>query len=275
MVDLILDKARRLRKKSVRSGKISFQAAMEDLYNIKLPVFEGPMDLLLHLIRENKVDIYDIPIALITRQYLEYIDIIRDLDLELAGDFVVMAATLIQIKSRMLLPVEEAAEEEPMADPRLELVQRLLEYQAYKDAASILREREESALTLYKRSPLENDGEEVPEQEPYLFDVSIYDLLAAFKKMLETAPPEIRTITRETLTVKDRMSTIVNMIEHADSIRFEEVFKDNVTRIQMIVTFLAMLELLRLGLVRVYQEKEFGSIWIINAQRQEETAAAG
>jgi segregation and condensation protein A len=248
---------------------------MEDLYNIKLPVFEGPMDLLLHLIRENKVDIYDIPIALITRQYLEYIDIMRDLDLELAGDFLVMAATLIQIKSRMLLPVEEAAEEEPMADPRLELVQRLLEYQAYKDAASILREREESVLTWYKRPPLENDGEEAPEQEPYLFDVSIYDLLAAFKKMLETAPPEIRTITRETLTVKDRMSTIVTMIEHADSIRFEEVFKDNVTKLQMIVTFLAMLELLRLGLVRVYQEKEFGSIWIINAQRQEETAAAG
>ncbi|MGC2063134.1 MAG: segregation/condensation protein A [Thermodesulfovibrionales bacterium] len=233
------------------------------------------MDLLLHLIRENKVDIYDIPIALITHQYLEYLDMMRDLDLELAGDFLVMAATLIHIKSRLLLPVEETTEEEQMEDPRLELVQRLLEYQAYKDAASILREKEDDALKFYKRPPLEEDGEEAGlEQEPYLFDVSIYDLLAAFRKMLEAAPPEVRMITRETLTVKDRMSTIVEMIEHADSIRFEEVFKGNVTRTQMIVTFLAMLELLRLGLARVYQEKEFGSIWIINPQRHEETAAA-
>jgi segregation and condensation protein A len=247
---------------------------MEDLYNIKLPVFEGPMDLLLHLIRENKLDIYDIPIAFITHQYLEYLDMMRDLDLELAGDFLVMAATLIHIKSRMLLPVEETTEEEQMEDPRLELVQRLLEYQAYKDAASILREKEDDALKFYKRPPLDGEGEPEQEPEPYLFDVSIYDLLAAFRKMLETAPPEVRTITRETLTVKDRMSTIVEMIEHADSIRFEEVFKDNVTRTQMIVTFLAMLELLRLGLARVYQEKEFGSIWIINPQRQEDPPAA-
>ncbi len=246
---------------------------MEDLYNIKLPVFEGPMDLLLHLIRENKVDIYDIPIAFITHQYLEYLDMMRDLNLELAGDFLVMAATLIHIKSRMLLPVEETTEEEQMEDPRLELVQRLLEYQAYKDAASILREKEDDALKFYKRPPLEDEGEAGLEQEPYLFDVSIYDLLAAFRKMLEAAPPEVRTITRETLTVKDRMSTIVEMIEHADSIRFEEVFKDNVSRTQMIVTFLAMLELLRLGLARVYQEKEFGSIWIINPQRQQEETA--
>ncbi|MBA4373759.1 MAG: segregation/condensation protein A [Thermodesulfovibrio sp.] len=247
---------------------------MEDLYNIKLPVFEGPMDLLLHLIRENKVDIYDIPIAFITHQYLEYLDMMRDLNLELAGDFLVMAATLIHIKSRMLLPVEEITEEEHMEDPRLELVQRLLEYQSYKDAASILREKEDDALKFYKRPPFEDEGEVEQEQEPYLFDVSIYDLLAAFRKMLEAAPPEVRMITRETLTVKDRMSTIVEMIEHADSIRFEEVFKDNVTRTQMIVTFLAMLELLRLGLVRVYQEKEFGSIWMINPQRQEEAPAA-
>lgn len=245
---------------------------MEDLYNIKLPVFEGPMDLLLHLIRENKVDIYDIPIAFITHQYLEYLDMMRDLNLELAGDFLVMAATLIQIKSRMLLPVEETTEEEQMEDPRLELVQRLLEYQSYKDAASILREKEDDALKFCKRPPLDEEGEAEQEPEPYLFEVSIYDLLAAFRKMLEAAPPEVRMITRETLTVKDRMSTIVEMIEHADSIRFEEVFKDNITRTQMIVTFLAMLELLRLGLARVYQEKEFGSIWIINPQRQEESS---
>ena len=108
---------------------------MGPLYKIKLPEFEGPMDLLLHLIRENKVDIYDIPISLITGQYLQYIEIMKELDLEIAGEFLVMAATLIQIKSRMLLPPEEEAVAEEMEDPRLELVQRLLEYQAYKDAA--------------------------------------------------------------------------------------------------------------------------------------------
>ncbi len=242
---------------------------MEDLYKIKLPAFEGPMDLLLHLIRENKIDIYDIPISFITGRYLEYIDLMRDLDLEVAGDFLVMAATLIQIKSRMLLPVDEVSEEAQMEDPRLELVQRLLEYQTYRDAASILRDREDDASKVFGRSPLDEEDAEVVEQEPYLFDVNIFDLLASFKKILDSAPPEMRTITRETLTVKDRMSTIVAMLENTDSIRFEEVFKDNATRFQLIVTFLSLLELLRLGLARVYQEKEFGLIWIINPNRQE------
>ncbi|TAN38571.1 MAG: segregation/condensation protein A [Nitrospirae bacterium] len=241
---------------------------MEELYKIKLPAFEGPMDLLLHLIRENKIDIYDIPISFITGQYLQYIDMMRDLDLEIAGDFLVMAATLIHIKSRMLLPVDEVTEEDQREDPRLELVQRLLEYQAYKDAATILKGKEDDSLRVFGRSPQEEEGEEETEQ-PYLFDVNIFDLLGAFKKILDTAPPEVRTITKETLTVKDRMSAIIGMLEEADSIRFEEVFKDNVTRVQLIVTFLSLLELLRLGLARVYQEKEFGSIWIINPERQE------
>ncbi len=238
---------------------------MEDIYNIKLPVFEGPLDLLLHLIRDNKVDIYDFPISFITSRYLEYIEMMKEVNLEIAGEFLVMAATLIQIKSRMLLPPDENVEPEQMEDPRLELVQRLLEYQAYKDAASILKEKEEEAFKLFSRSPLEEAEEEagVP-PELYLFDVNIFDLMGALKKMLDAAPAEIRTITRETLTVKDRMLTIVEMIENLESIRFEEVFRESVTRTQMIVTFLAVLELLRLGLARAYQEKEFGSIWIIN-----------
>jgi segregation and condensation protein A len=238
---------------------------MEEIYNIKLPVFEGPLDLLLHLIRDNKVDIYDIPISFITSRYLEYIEMMKELNLEIAGEFLVMAATLIQIKSRMLLPPDENVEPEQMEDPRLELVQRLLEYQAYKDAASILKEKEEEAFKLFSRSPQEEAEEEegVP-PELYLFDVNIFDLMGALKKMLDAAPAEIRTITRETLTVKDRMLTIVEMIENLESIRFEEVFRESVTRTQMIVTFLAVLELLRLGLARAYQEKEFGSIWIIN-----------
>jgi segregation and condensation protein A len=246
---------------------------MEQLYKIKLPEFEGPMDLLLHLIRENKVDIYDIPISLITGQYLEYIEIMKELDLEIAGEFLVMAASLIQIKSRMLLPPDEELPPEEMEDPRLELVQRLLEYQSFKDAASILKEREEERLKIFGRQPEDPEEEEVLSPEPYLFDVNLFDLLAAFKKLLADAPPEMRTITRETLTVKDKMMHIVDMIENLESIRFEELFKESFTRVQLIVTFLALLELLRLGLARVYQENEFGNIWIINPQKQETAGA--
>ncbi len=243
---------------------------MEEIYNIKLPVFEGPLDLLLHLIRENKVDIYDIPISFITSRYLEYIEMMKELNLEIAGEVLVMAATLIHIKSRMLLPPDEDAEPEQIEDPRLELVQRLLEYQAYKDAASILKEREEEALKLFSRGPIETEEEEEGvSPELYLFDVNIFDLMGAFKKMLDAAPAEVRTITRETLTVKDRMVTLVEMIEHLESVRFEELFGEGATRVQLIVTFLALLELLRLGLARAYQEKEFGSIWIINPGKAE------
>jgi segregation and condensation protein A len=242
---------------------------MEQLYKIKLPEFEGPMDLLLHLIRENKVDIYDIPISLITGQYLQYIEFMKELDLEIAGEFLVMAATLIQIKSRMLLPPDEDVPEEELEDPRFELVQRLLEYQAFKDAASILKEREEEAMKIFVRSPGELEKEEAPEPELCLFDINLFDLLAAFKKILENAPPEMRTISRETLTVKDKMMHIADLIENLESIRFEELFKDNFTKVQLIVTFLALLELLRLGLARVYQEHQFGNIWIINPLKQQ------
>ena len=138
---------------------------MEDLYSVKLPVFEGPLDLLLHLIRENKVDIYDIPISLITGQYLHYIEMMKELDLEIAGEFIVMAATLIHIKSRMLLPADEESPPEAMEDPRLELVQRLIEYQKYKEAAGDFRKREDEWLRVFHRDPLsEADEEEGGEQ---------------------------------------------------------------------------------------------------------------
>jgi segregation and condensation protein A len=227
------------------------------------------------------MDIYDIPISLITGQYLEYIGLMKDLSLEIAGEFLVMAATLIQIKSRMLLPPDEAAEDEEMEDPRLELVQRLLEYQAYKDASVILREREESAHQIFWRDREEEEGEEEEPNEPYLFDVNIFDLLTAFKKILDAAPPEVVKITRQTLTVKDRMLHIAELLEQTESVRFEELFAGGVSRTQLIVTFLALLELLRVGLARVYQEQQFGHIWVINPRKAEaeagaaETGAAG
>ncbi|MFA6056214.1 MAG: segregation/condensation protein A [Thermodesulfovibrionales bacterium] len=245
---------------------------MEDGINIKIPAFEGPFDLLLHLIRENKLDIYDIPIALITGRYLEYIGIMKELNLEIAGEFLVMAATLIHIKSRMLLPPDEQAPPEEQEDPRIELVQRLVEYQRYKDAAGNLKIREEEWIKIFHREPISSDEEE--EGELYLFDLGLFDLLDAFKKILDKAPPEVGSITKETLTVKDRMSVIMEIIEGQAVVRFEDLFKENVTRIQLIITFVALLELIRLGLARVYQESQFGSIFVINPEKQPASEAA-
>lgn len=235
---------------------------MAEIYNIKIPVFEGPFDLLLHLIRENKIDIYDIPIALITGRYLQYIEMMKELNLEIAGDFLVMAATLIQIKSRMLLPPDEEVSSEGQEDPRLELVNRLLEYQTFKEVASDLRKREEEWMNVFHKEPASDDT------ELCLFDLNLFDLLGAFKKILDTASPELISITKETLTVKDKMSVIMEMLEGQEAIRFEEMFKEGVTKIQLIVTFVALLELIRLGLTKAYQEREFGDIWVINPAKQ-------
>jgi segregation and condensation protein A len=246
----------------------------EGTYSVKLPVFEGPLDLLLHLIRENKVDIYDIPIALITRQYLEYIEMMKELDLEIAGEFLVMAATLIHIKSRMLLPVEETADTLEEMDPRFELVQRLLAYQAFKDAALGLKEREEDWSGVLKRTPVEEGAEASEEQELQLFDINLFDLIGVFKELLEKAPAEVLTVTRETLTMKDKMSMILETLQGTEALRFEELFKEDVLRSHLLITFVALLELLRLGLARAYQEKEFGTVWIIRPAEQPEAEQA-
>lgn len=231
---------------------------MDEIYKIKIPVFEGPLDLLLHLIRENKIDVYDIPISLITNQYLRYLEIMKELNLDIAGEFLAMAATLIYIKSKMLLPSDEEVTPDEQEDPRRELMEKLIEYQKFKEVALQLREREEEWIKVYHREPeLNKDDGEI-----YLSDVSLFDLLRAFKKILETAPPEVGKITKETLTVKDRMSFIMESIDEKNTIRFEELFKDGITRAQLIVTFIALLELIRLGLLRAYQERHFGNIWV-------------
>ncbi len=240
---------------------------MDDSYSIKLPVFEGPLDLLLHLIRENKVDIYDIPIALITRQYLEYLEMLKELNLEIAGDFLVMAATLIHIKSRMLLPVEETADTLEEMDPRFELVQRLLAYQAFKDAALGLKEKEEDWTGVFGREPAEDDDTS-QEEQPALFDVNLFDLIGAFKSILEKAPEEVRKLTRETLTVKDKMSLIIEALQASEALRFEDLFRDDTLKAHLLITFVALLELLRLGVARAYQEKEFGTLWIVRPENQ-------
>jgi segregation and condensation protein A len=241
------------------------QTISQDSLHFKLPVFEGPLDLLLHLIREHKIDIYDIPIMDITKQYIDYLELMKELNLEIAGEFLVMAASLIYIKSKMLLPPEEKQTEEPAEDPRAELVQRLLEYQAFKEASTELRERERIWKNIFWRTPhhtqdIENESDLLP------FEASVFDLITAFRNLLSRSPDQVIEITRETLTVSDRINYIMEKLESTDGITFEELFEQSFTKIHMIITFLALLEIMRLGLVKVYQERVFGSIWIINTQ---------
>jgi segregation and condensation protein A len=241
---------------------------MDESVKIKLSSFEGPLDLLLHLIREQKVDIYDIPIAEITQQYLEYLEMMKELNLEIAGDFIVMAATLIHIKSRMLLPIEDTAGVEESEDPRLELVLKLLEYRSFKDAAQQLKEREDEWSEVLPRSPLPEEEMEGAEPEPTLFDLNLFDLLSAFRQVLDQAPPEVRKITRESLTIKGRMNVVLEALSVNRAVRFEHLFADGRSLAHYLMTFIAVLELIRLGLARVYQEHKFGTIWVINPEAE-------
>jgi segregation and condensation protein A len=231
-------------------------------YQVKLEVFEGPLDLLLNLIKEQEVDIYDIPITQITQQYLEYIDLMRELNLEIAGEFLVMAATLTQIKSKMLLPPphEETEGEDEGEDPRAELVRRLLEYQKYKDAARKLRERESVFANVYGRdAPL---GYEGMEEDVYL-EVSMFDLLSALKKVLDDVKERGgEVIELDELRVTDRINQVLETLSESSPLSFSALFEDAFNKIDVIVTFLAILELIRLKMVRVRQGTEFGNIWV-------------
>ncbi|MBI5694926.1 MAG: segregation/condensation protein A [Nitrospirae bacterium] len=238
-----------------------------DKYSIKLPLFEGPLDLLLHLIKKDEVDIYDIPIAKVAEQYLEYIDLMEVLNLELAGEFLVMAATLAQIKSRMLLPpaVGEDGEEEG-ADPRAELVKRLVEYKKFKEAALELGERESVWREVFVRDGKGawEDGEE-PVQET-LFNFGIIDLLDAFKRVITSLPPSrYHEVMGEDISITDKITQILDRLEGVEGISFESLFDGARTRAQVIVTFLALLELARIRAVRIMQVEEFGSIWLMKA----------
>ncbi|WP_420265335.1 segregation and condensation protein A [Candidatus Magnetominusculus dajiuhuensis] len=237
--------------------------ASGEVYKIKLDVFEGPLDLLLSLIHKNKIDIYDIPIAFITGQYLQYLTIMKDLNIDVAGEFIVMAATLIHIKSKMLLPAEERVGQEEEEDPRMELVQRLIEYQSYKDAAFSLKEKEAIWENIFSKEPdWAIEGAKI-QQQPYLIDLSLYDLIKALQCVIDKKPFEIRSITKENLTIKDKIAIITERLElEKDKILFYSFFTDAATKMEVIITFLALLEILRLGLAYAFQDGEFTHIWI-------------
>lgn len=248
---------------------MSIEALLTDDYKVDLEVFEGPLDLLLYLIRREEVDIYDIPIEKITAQYMEYLDVMRMLDLTIAGEFLVMAATLMMIKSRMLLPVEsrstEEESDEEWVDPRLDLVRQLIEYKKFKDAAGQLLELE----TL--RSEAFGYGGEKPvfEKEPEdvgqaLGDIGLFDLLSAFQEVLSRAPVEpLGHIEPIRWSVPDKMEFIIAKTREGTRVSFSKLFHAESHRNEVIVTFLALLELLRLRQIMLLQNAAFHEILIL------------
>ncbi|HEX5070236.1 MAG TPA: segregation/condensation protein A [Vicinamibacterales bacterium] len=243
-----------------------FESILED-YPIRLQMFEGPLDLLLHLIKKNELNVYDIPISLITQQYLDYLDLMQELNLDVAGEFLVMAATLIHIKSRMLLPRPDPSQEDPAEDPREALVRRLLEHQRFKAAAELLHEKEIQRSAMWHRP----DGRvaevvgEAPEPE---IEVDLFSLMAAFRQVLERARQRPKVmLPPEQMPIETRIEQLLARLSETDACGFEDLFADVQTRAGMIVTFLALLEMIRLKQVRVYQQGNFGAIRVYKRAR--------
>jgi segregation and condensation protein A len=238
---------------------------------VQLEIFEGPLDLLLHLIKKNEVSITDIPIATITEQYLATLELMQNLNLDVAGEFLVMAATLIHIKSRMLLPPsEEADEEEEGADPRAELVRRLIEYTRFKDAAAQLEQREMLTRDVFARSA-------APVEEaafPGFREVSVFELLSALRRVLERLPKDnVHEVTLDKITVREKMTLLLDTLRAQGQVLFEALFSEAKSRMEIIVTFLAMLELVKVRAVRIFQEQLGGPI-AIQAAVLEQAAGA-
>ena len=231
-------------------------------YRVKLEIFEGPLDLLLHLVKQNHVEITNIPIARITEQYLQYLSMMQALDLEIAGEFIVMAATLMQIKSRMLLPPETLTpEEQEEPDPAQELIQRLLEYQKFKQAAEFLGAMEKTRLIQFSR-PGRPDGE--MEQVEELAEASLFDLLNAFSQFMSEIPAEmIHEIIKDEHTVEEKISLLRELIRRQPKVSFAELFANAKSKLEIIATFLALLELIRLKEAGVRQSQLFGEIVIV------------
>ncbi len=234
-------------------------------YEIKLDVFEGPLDLLLYLIKKNKIDIYNIPIALITDQYLQYLEMLRSLNLDLAGEYLVLASTLIHIKSRMLLPADEESEAEEEGDPRLELVQQLIEYQSYKEAAlgldsRLLLERDVFARGLYVEAPAETEKDEED------IELSLFDLVASFQKIVsQMNKEELLEINGERMSLADCINEIMERLTKEQNLLFTDLLETLRDKRKIIYTLLAILELMKLRMIKAYQTGPFGVIRIILA----------
>lgn len=232
--------------------------------SFKLERFEGPLDLLLHLIKRDEIDIHDIPIAHITGQYLEYIELMRQLDLDVAGEFLVMAATLMRIKAKMLLPVPKVDEEEDEGDPRDELVQRLIEYRLYKEASETLKTQEGVRRSIFERGmvPTEDDAGPLP-----LAPATLFDLIDALNRVMARKPErvvyEVRT---ELFDIEDKMSLIYRTVCEGGRLHFSSIMSQARARMEIVVSFMALLELVKLGQVVVVQDANFADILIMPKQ---------
>jgi segregation and condensation protein A len=231
-------------------------------YQVNLgETFEGPLDLLLHLVKKNEVDIYDIPIASVTEQYMEYINFMKIMNIDVAGKFLVMAATLAHIKSRMLLPVDEELEEEE--DPRMEIVRPLEEYLQIKYAAEDLADRNWLDRDVFARSTSEDDADTEQEEDQLFVKVSLFELIDAFQEIVKrAASKELFNITVDTISVKARISELVDLLESRDSMSFAEFFEGQASKGDIIVTFLAILEMAKSQVIRIMQHVESGVIRI-------------
>jgi len=228
-------------------------------YSVKLPVFEGPLDLLLHLIKVNEVEITDIPIARVGEQYLEYLALMRELDLDVVGEYLLMAATLAWIKSRMLLPAERVGDDGEEIDPRAELVARLLEYQLFKEVAQELGERDRLGRDVFAAAGQELEPAAESERE---IEVGLFDLVEAYRSVLEArrdVPPDAHAIESEEVTIRDRMLAIMHWLGTHSSVDFHVFLSEEhgdariVDKTVIVATFIAMLELTRLAAIRIYQ----------------------
>ena len=233
---------------------------LEKLYRVQLDeIFEGPMDLLVHLVRKNELDIYDIPIALITEQYLQYIEWMQAMNIDYAGDFLLMASTLTQLKSRMLLPVHDGEDEEE--DVLQEITRPLVEYLQMKSAADELVERNLLGEKTFIRNP--DRGEFLTGSDDEFVKIGLFELIDAFQKILDRIPDEHRVDMRaDEISVKDKISQIIDILEAKESITFLELFTDIPDKHEIIVTFLAILEMVKLTLIRIYQHVQTGVIRI-------------
>lgn len=233
-------------------------------YKVKLEVFEGPLDLLLHLIKKEEIDIYDIPVAKITDQYLEYMEFMKLLDLSIAGEFLVMAATLMQIKSKMLLPQSEVVEEEQEEeDPRAELVKRLLEYKRFKEAARELYHKAVRQKDFFARGVTLPDLDKEKDSQEEYFEASVFDLISAFTKVMKEVPKQLfHEIIKDEFTVEEKMHDIFHILVKQSMISFNELFKKARNKMEIITTFLALLELMRLKEIVVKQSRIFGDMRI-------------
>ncbi len=242
-------------------------------YKVQLEVFEGPLDLLLHLIRKHELDIFDIPVSFVTEKYLEYMALMQSLQLDVAAEYLLMAATLAHIKSRMLLPTPPADDEpddEEMGDPRTELIRRLLEYQKFKDAAQDLVSRNLLLRDVFVRTPL--DG---PEEDPPLASVSLFALIEALKRVLDRVEGNLpREITVDRISVAERIAEIADKLRLRTEATFDDLFEGQSTRFEVVITFLALLEMARLRMLRLVQAAVGETIHVLLPPPDEIAASA-